>query len=62
MDQNVIYNIKLKYHKSLLVNVVADPMHGQNLVDALRAIHLKDKVSSLEIFWKLVPPMPIKKS
>ncbi|KAF0712292.1 jerky protein-like, partial [Aphis craccivora] len=47
---------------SLLVNVLADPVHGENLVDALKAIHLKDAVFSLANCWKLVPPMLIKKS
>lgn len=62
MDQNVIQNIKLNYRKSLLVNVLADPVHGENLVDALKAINLKDTVFSLANCWKLVPPMLIKKS
>lgn len=38
MDQNVIQNIKL---------ILADPVHGENLVDALKAINLKDAVFSL---------------
>ena len=62
MDQNVIQNIKLNYRKSLLVNVLADPVHGENLIDALKAINLKDAVFSLAYCWKLVPPMLIKKS
>ncbi|XP_025405713.1 jerky protein homolog-like [Sipha flava] len=62
MDQNVIQNIKLNYRKSLLVNVLADPVHGENLIDALKAINLKDAVFSLVNCWKLVQPMLIKKS
>jgi hypothetical protein len=62
MDQNVIQNIKLNYRKSLLVNVLADPVHGKNLIDALKAINLKDAVFSLANCWKLVPQMLIKKS
>jgi len=39
MDQNVIQNIKLNYRKSLLVNVLTDPVHGENFVDALKTIN-----------------------
>jgi len=47
MGQNVIQNIKFNYLKSLLVNVLADPVHGKNFIDALKAINLKDTVFSL---------------
>ncbi|XP_025417896.1 jerky protein homolog-like [Sipha flava] len=47
MDQNVIQNIKLNYRKSLLVNVLADPVHGENLIDALKAINLKDAIQEI---------------
>jgi len=61
-DQYLIQNIKLNYRKSLLVNILADPVRDENIIDALKAINCKDTVFSLAICWKLVPPMPIKKS
>jgi len=63
IDQNVIQNIKLNYCKSLLVNVLANLVHGENLVvDALiKAIHLKDTVFCLGNCWKLVSPMLMNK-
>jgi len=62
MDQNVIQNIKLNYRKSLLVNVLSKCFHGENFVDSLKAINLRDTVFSLANCWKLVSPMLIKKS
>lgn len=55
-------SIKLNYYKSLLVNVLADSMYDENLIDALKAINLKDTVFSLANCLKLVTPRLIIKS
>ncbi|KAG8236314.1 hypothetical protein J437_LFUL015941 [Ladona fulva] len=36
MDQNVIQNIKLRYRKLLLTSILNDPVHNQNLGNALK--------------------------
>ncbi|KAG8238288.1 hypothetical protein J437_LFUL015260 [Ladona fulva] len=36
MDQNVIQNIKLRYRKLLLMCILNDPVHNQNLENALK--------------------------
>lgn len=62
MDQNVIQNIKLRYRKSLLTNILADPAYEDNILNALKKINLKDVVFSLAICWSQVSLDLINKS
>ncbi|GBL96758.1 hypothetical protein AVEN_16500-1 [Araneus ventricosus] len=47
MDQNVIQNIKLGYHKLLLTTILNDPLHNENLEKTQTNVNLKDVVFSL---------------
>ncbi|KAG8233828.1 hypothetical protein J437_LFUL008050 [Ladona fulva] len=38
MDQNVIQNIKLRYRKLLLTSILNDPVHNENLENALKKV------------------------
>ncbi|GBN40831.1 hypothetical protein AVEN_204089-1 [Araneus ventricosus] len=61
MDQNVIQNIKLGYHKLLLTNILNDPVHNENLVKTLKNVNLKD-VFNLANCWAPVSTLLINKS
>ncbi|KAG8239370.1 hypothetical protein J437_LFUL018712 [Ladona fulva] len=54
MDQNVIQNIKLRYCKLLLTSILNDPVHNENLENALKKVNLKDVVFSLANCWACV--------
>ncbi|KAG8236432.1 hypothetical protein J437_LFUL016937 [Ladona fulva] len=54
MDQNVIQNFKLRYLKLLFTSILNDPVHNQNLENALKKVNLKDVVFSLANCWASV--------
>ncbi|GBL88542.1 hypothetical protein AVEN_159123-1 [Araneus ventricosus] len=60
MDQNVIQNIKLGYSK-LLLTILNDPMHNENLEKTQTNVNLKDVVFSLAN-WAPVSTLLINKS
>ncbi|KAG8240076.1 hypothetical protein J437_LFUL018900 [Ladona fulva] len=53
MDQNVIQNIKLRYRKLLLTNILDDPAHNENMENALK---IEESVQTEEI---QLPPLII---
>ncbi|GBM81094.1 hypothetical protein AVEN_56092-1 [Araneus ventricosus] len=61
IDQSVIQNIKLGYRKLLLMTILNDPLHNENLEKAQTNVNLKDVVFNLAN-WASVSTLLINQS